>query len=681
MAPKNCDFCGWVTKNDTLCSDGRTIRRDAFAHQDGQKVPMVWMHNHSTPDAVVGYTILENRPEGVYGYSYCNNTENGRKIKELVQHGDINSYSIFANKLKEQAGNVLHGIIREVSVVLSGANDGARIEEVSLSHSAAEVDDYEYNGYYDAIIVTGDSEMSINHSSDDNTPTIGEVLDTMDESMLGVVNEAIGKALAHASEEEFDEFYSENEDILDSMDDDQIEALSMLIEEAYDQGFEDASSEHDDDDEDDDDEDYEEDDEDNEDYEDDDDEEFAVEHSAMSSDEFYGGENDMKRNVFDNESMPSEGGYLTHSDLINIVKTAKDTHAGSMKQVFQDYCDDLGLQHDADSDAGISRSTDRQNYGVNDPSFLFPEYKSLNNPPEWIRRDMDWVSVLMNAVHHTPFSRVKSQYANITADAARARGYIKGNKKVEEVFTLLKRVTTPQTIYKLQKFDRDDMIDITDFDVIAWIKGEMDFMLKEEIARAILIGDGRSTASNDHIGEDHIRPIWGDSDLFTIEKTVTGDTDAKFAKNMIEQSIRARKDYKGSGNPILFTTDDFLTEMLLLEDTIGHPLYKTEAELATKMRVSRIVTVPVMENVVKNSKQIVGIIVNPIDYNVGKDGKADGLFDDFDIDYNQYKYLKETRMSGALVKPYSAIALVKTVSSNSGSEETTGDNTEDNGEG
>lgn len=632
MAPKNYDFCGWVTKNDIKCSDGRTIRKDAFAHQDGQKVPMVWMHNHSTPDAVVGYTILENRPEGVYGYSYCNDTENGRKTKELVKHGDVDSYSIFANKLKEQASNVLHGVIREVSIVLSGANDGARIQEVALSHSAEEIDEYDYNGFYDAIIFTGDSEMELYHADESEKDNNGS-------------SKTVG-------------------DIVDGMTEEQLQAVDLMIKEAVNQAFNELLDDLENEDEDED--------------EDEDEEETAIAHS----DENYENDEveDMRRNVFDNDSVPAEGGYLTHSDLMNIVKTAQDTHAGSMKQVYEAYCDDMGLSHDADSDAGISRSTDVQNYGVNDPSFLFPEYRSLNNPPEWIRRDMDWVSVLMNAVHHTPFSRVKSQYANITADAARARGYIKGNKKVEEVFTLLKRVTTPQTVYKLQKFDRDDMIDITDFDVIAWIKGEMDFMLKEEIARAILIGDGRSPASNDKIGEDHIRPIWGDSDLFTIEKTVTGDTDAKFAKNMIEQSIRARKDYKGSGNPILFTTDDYLTEMLLLEDTIGHPLYKTEAELATKMRVSRIVTVPVMENVVKNSKQIVGIIVNPIDYNVGKDGKADGLFDDFDIDYNQYKYLKETRMSGALVKPYSAIALVKTVSnSNDDSGDESGNNT--NGEG
>ena len=658
MAPKNYDFCGWVTKNDIECSDGRIIRKNAFAHQDGQKVPMVWMHNHSTPDAVVGYTILENRPEGVYGYSYCNNTENGIKTKELVKHGDVNSYSIFANKLKEQAANVLHGIIREVSVVLSGANDGARIEEVSLSHSASEVDDYEYNGYYDAIIVTGDSEMSMNHSSEDNTPTIGEVLETMNEDQLGVVDALIGKALAHASEDDMNAAYDEVDDIIDTMDDDQFEAMSMLIEEAYNQGLEDSEDddedEYDDEDEDEDDED------DEEDYEDDEDEEFAMEHSAMSSDKIYGGENNMKRNVFDSESNYAESNTLTHSDLLNIVKTAQDTHAGSMKQVFEDYCADMGLQHD-DASAGITRSEDIQNYGVNDPSFLFPEYKSLNNPPEWIRRDMDWVAVLMGAIHHTPFSRVKSQYANITADAARARGYIKGNKKVEEVFTLLKRVTTPQTIYKLQKFDRDDMIDITDFDVIAWIKGEMDFMLREEIGRAILIGDGRSPASNDKIGEDHIRPIWGDDELFTIKKTLVSGTPVEKAKDIINKAIRARKDYKGSGNPIMFTTDDWLTEMLLLEDTIGHPLYKTEQELATKMRVSKIVTVPVMENVEKDGEAIVAIIVNPIDYNVGKDGKADGLFDDFDIDYNQYKYLKETRMSGALVKPYSAIAITDTV--------------------
>ena len=632
MAPKNYDFCGWVTKNDVLCSDGRTIRRDAFAHQDGQKVPMVWMHNHSTPDAVVGYTILENRPEGVYGYSYCNDTENGRKTKELVKHGDVNSYSIFANKLKEQAANVLNGVIREVSVVLAGANDGARIEEVSLSHSAAEIDDYDYNGYYDAIIVTGDSEMSMYHSdenemNEESELTIGDVLDTMNEDQLAAVNQ-----LLELRERE----------LLGNKED--------KDEDEYDDDYE--EDEYDDD--------YEED----EDY-DEDDESEVMEHSAMSSDEFYGGEENMKRNVFDAETAYAEDNCLTHSDLLNIVKTANDTHASSLKQVYEKYCADKGLQHD-DASAGITRSEDVQNYGINDPSFLFPDYKSLNNPPEWIRRDMDWVAVLMGSIHHTPFSRVKSQYANITEDAARARGYIKGDKKVSEVFTLLKRVTDPQTIYKLQQLDRDDMIDITDFDVVAWIKGEMDFMLKEEIARAILIGDGREPIDRYKIQESHIRPIWGDDELFTIKKTIVSGTPVEQAKDIIQKAIRARKDYKGSGNPIMFTTEDWLTEMLLLEDTIGHPLYKTEQELATKMRVSKIVTVPVMENAERDGEAIVAIIVNPVDYNVGKDNRSDGLFDDFDIDYNQYKWLKETRMSGALVKPYSAIALVATANPSHG---------------
>ena len=618
MAPKNYDFCGWVTKNDIKCSDGRIIRKDAFAHQDGQKVPMVWMHNHSTPDAVVGYTILENRPEGVYGYSYCNNTENGKKTKELVQHGDVNSYSIFANKLKEQAANVLHGVIREVSIVLAGANDGARIQEVALSHSAEEVDEYDYNGLYDAIIVTGDSEMEMYHA-DENVK---------EES----TEETVG-------------------DIIDGLTPKQLQAVDIMIEEAVNQALNDLLDDLENED------------------EEDEDEESEMSHSEDLDENYENNEvEDMKRNVFDSDSMPAEGGYLTHSDLTQIITTAQKTHAGSLKQVYEAYCDDRGLSHDADSDAGITRSTDVQNYGVNDPSFLFPDYKSLNNPPEFIKRDTNWVSVLLGKVHHTPFSRVKSQYANITADAARARGYIKGNKKVEEVFTLLKRTTDPQTIYKKQMIDRDDLLDITDFDYMAWLKGEMQLMIDEEKARAILIGDGRSSASNDKIQPTHIRPIWGDSDLFTIKKTVAGGTPVEFAKNLIEQAIRARKDYKGAGNPIMFTTEDYLTEMILLKDTIGHPLYKTEQELATTMRVSQIVTVPVMENVTNEAgdEEIVAIIVNPIDYNVGKDNRANGMFDDFDIDYNQYKVLKEERMSGALVTPYSAIALVKSTNPSQG---------------
>ena len=600
MKPTGYDFCGWVTKNNVLCSDGRTIMKDAFAHQDGMKVPTVFMHDHQTTDGICGYTILENRPEGVYGYTYCNNTNSGNNIREAVRHGDIDSYSIYANQLKEKASKVVHGVIKEVSVVLTGANAGAKIEEVSMAH----YDETGENIEYDAIIVTGDSELEISHSEE------GE--NKMKESN----DKTIG-------------------DVLDTLTDEQKEAVSLVIGMA----IEDAKGGNDDDDDDDDDED--------------------VEHS----DYYDEGEYDMRTNVFDMDSTYS-GGVLTHSDMEQIFADAKKGR-GTLKEVYEDATESL-MHADDDEEHGISRSEDRQNYGLNDPSFLFPEARELNNTPEWIKRPDDWVAVVMNGVHHTPFSRVKTQFADITEDAARAKGYIKGNRKKEEVFTLLKRATTPQTIYKLQKLDRDDIIDITDFDVVAWIKGEMRMMLNEEIARAILIGDGRSTADTDHISEDHVRPIWTDASLFTIRKTI----DISKPKNIIDAAVRARKDYRGSGNPIMFTTEDHLTDMLLMEDQIGHKLYKTESELATAMRVSRIVTVPVMENQTKDGKTLDAIIVNLSDYNVGADkGGAIDLFDDFDIDFNQFKYLIETRCSGALIKPFSAIILEHTASNSAPSEE------------
>ncbi|MBQ0088384.1 MAG: phage major capsid protein [Prevotellaceae bacterium] len=586
MAPKDYDFCGWVTKNDLRCSDGRTIKKDAFAHQDGAKVPMVWMHNHDSADAVIGYTILENCPEGVKGYSYCNDTPAGQHALEAVRHGDIDSYSIYANRLMEKSANVMHGFIREVSLVYTPANDGARITDVSFAHS-----DGNDSCTYDAIIVTGESEMEMYHADNANDEneeqTVGDVLDEMSEDQKKVVAFLIAKALEEAG---------------------------VSVEDTD-----------------------------------------AMEHS-YDDDEYYEGETEMKTNVFDNE--PVSGGYLTHADFEVINSEAKSGRA-TFGEAYEAYIDEIGLSH---AEGDIVRSEDKQTYGVNDPSFLFPEARSLNNPPEWIKRDTDWVSVVMNGTHHSPFSRIKSQFADITADEARAKGYLKGNKKEEEVFTLLKRVTTPQTIFKKQKLDRDDVIDITDFDVVSWIRGEMRMMLDEEIARAVLLGDGRSTASNDHISEDHIRPIWKDDDLFTIRKNVTiGADNSETAKNMIKDAIRARKDYKGSGTPVCFTTEDWLTEMLLLDDGIGHPLYKTEAELATRMRVSKFVTVPVMETIKNdlNGKVPAMIIVNLADYNIGADkGGAVSTFEDFDIDYNQMKYLIETRCSGALTKPKSAIALM-----------------------
>ena len=600
MKHENYDFCGWVTKNDVKCSDGRIIRRDAFAHQDGMKVPMVYMHNHESPSAVLGYTILENRPEGVYGYSYCNDTEAGKNAREFVRHGDINGYSIYANRLREKASEVVHGFIREVSLVLNGANDGAKIEDVAFSHS----EDGEFE--YEVIYTSGDSEMKLYHADNeqkeekkeesDSGTTVGDVLDTFTDEQKKVVAFLIGNAIQNAIGGSDDEDEDEDE----------------------------------------------------------------VEHSDEE------GEDEMKTNVFDQETI-SEGGVLSHSDIEQIFADAK-RGKGTLKEMYEDAVSEL--YHD--DEHGIEYSEDLQEYGVNDPAFLFPDARSLNNPPEWIMRDQDWVSVVMNGVHHTPFSRIKSQFADITEDEARAKGYIKGRKKKEEVFTLLKRITTPQTIYKLQKLDRDDIIDITDFDVVAWIKSEMRIMLNEEIARAILIGDGRSTADNDHISEDHIRPIWTDADLFVIHKTI----DTSDPENIVDGAVRARKDYKGSGNPTLFTTEDYLTDMLLKKDNMGHRLYKSESELATAMRVSKIVTVPVMEGQSKNGKELVGIIVNLNDYNVGADkGGAISLFDDFDIDFNQYKYLIETRCSGALIKPYSAIVLEKTTSNSTpnAEEETPGE--------
>ena len=604
MAPKNYDFCGWVTKNDLRCSDGRTIHRDSFAHQDGAKVPLVWNHNHDSVSEVLGYTILENRPEGVYGYSYCNDTEKGQTAKMLVSHGDIDSYSIFANHLKQVGSTVHHGDIKEVSLVFSPANPGAYIENVALAHGEDASEDA-------AMIYTGELlemyhsdeehvEEIITHAEKEETnseATVGDVLATLNEDQKKAVAYLLGAVASNTGDEEPEEEDVEHSDI---------------EEDEYEDDYEDE-----------------------------------LEHSD------YEGEDDMKTNVFD--SAMDSGAVLSHSDIQHIISEAKSGRR-TLKEAFNDAMSELAH---ADGDSGIEYSTNVQDYGVNDPSFLFPEAKALNNPPDWIKRPTDWVPVVMNGTKHTPFSRIKSVFANITADEARAKGYIKGNRKTEEVFTLLKRTTTPQTIYKKQKLDRDDIIDITDFNVVSWIRGEMRIMLDEEIARAILVGDGRLASSDDHISEEHIRPIWKDDALFTIRKTVTTNVDQTImAKDFIKAAIRARKDYKGSGNPVLFTTEDWLTEMLLLEDGIGHPLYKTEAELATKMRVSRIVTVPVMENLTYNSKALLGIIVNLSDYNVGADkGGEINMFDDFDIDFNQYKYLIETRCSGALIKPYSAIVI------------------------
>ena len=630
------DFSGWATKNDLKCADGRIIRRDAFKVNDGKKVPMVWNHQHNSISDVLGHAMLENRDEGVYAYCTFNNTSAGQEAKECVKHGDVESLSIWANNLEQNGHDVLHGVIREVSLVLAGANPGAFVESVMAHGEPLDEDEDE------AIIYSGDDlffehsldkkkkeeddsededESEEDEESDEDETEDAEESDDEDEEEdpMKKISRGSKKEIKH-SDEESEKKERTVEDVINTMNEEQKNVLYGLIGTVAKGGKIDSDEEEDE---------------------------------------------DMKHNVFDTEEQ--QANYLSHADMQQIFADAK--RLGSLRDAVNEAFEDGGvLAHSIPTDGmvGPSGSTASQTYGFRDPDMLFPEYKSLNNPPEWISRNMDWVQKVMSGVHRTPFSRIKSVYADITEDAARAKGYIKGNLKKEEVFTLLKRTTDPQTIYKKQKLDRDDIIDITDFDVVAWIKAEMRVMLNEEIARAILIGDGRLASSDDKIQENHVRPIVNDVDLYTIKKEVT----KAGAKEVINTAIRARKDYKGSGNPTFFTTEDELTEMLLLEDGIGHKLYKSEAELATAMRVSNIVTVEAMEGykvtISGAEKDLVGIIVNLSDYNVGADkGGEINLFDDFDIDYNQYKYLIETRISGALTKPFSAITLYRSAGSTS----------------
>ena len=583
------DFSGWATRNDLKCSDGRTIRRDAFKDCDGKTVPLVWNHNHNDPNNILGHALLKNRPEGVYAYGKFNDSESGKVAKLLVDHGDISSLSIMANQLKQNGGDVLHGVIREVSLVLAGANPGAFIDTV-VAHS----DDSDET----AIIFTGEF-LEFEH---------GEDLEEEDTKVAEeeIKEEKVEEEITHADEDSKTDDSAETvADVFNTLTDKQKQVVYALIGEAL------TSA----------------------DGEDDTTDETTTEE-----------ESEVKHNVFDKDTeIREDENVLSHEAQMEIIGDAK--RYGSMKE--------SALAH-----------------GIDDVEWLFPDYKELNNPPTFIQRDMAWVSKVMNAARHSPFSRIKTTFADITEDEARARGYIKGKMKKEEFFSLLKRTTDPQTIYKKQKMDRDDVIDITSFDVISWLKSEMRMMLNEEIARAILVGDGRLASDDDKIQENHIRPIWKDEDLYTIKARVTPTgtgasgavTDDDKAKAFIRAAIKARKDYKGSGNPVLFTTEDMLTDMLLLTDEMGRDLYTSESQLATKLRVREIITVPVMENLSRTSGSdelaLMGLIVNMTDYNIGADrGGAISMFEDFDIDYNQQKYLIETRCSGALIKPYSAIAL------------------------
>ena len=568
MAEELFDFGGYATRNDLRCADGRTIRKDAFKDCDGQTVPLVWQHRHNEPSNILGHAVLENREDGVYTYGTFNDTPAGRNARSLVEHGDISSLSIYANGLTQKGGDVLHGFIREVSLVLAGANPGAYIDYLSMEHSDG--DDFEDG---EAVIYNDDEELELAHADDD--------YDEEDEEDPDMAERTL-------------------EDVLGTLTEEQMNAVAYVVGQAVDE--------------------------------------------ATGDDEE---DEEMSHNLFENEP---EGTYLTHADIDQIFDDAK--RIGSLREAVKQHEENGVLQH-----AVYDTNNNTVTYGIADIDSLFPEYKELNTPPEFIKRDMTWVDKVMAKVHHIPVSRVKTSFANITMEEARARGYIKGDKKINEVFTLLRRTTDPTTVYKHQQFDRDDTIDITDFSVVAWVKTEMRMMLNEELARAFLIGDGRLTSDRSHIDENHIRPIWKDDDLFTLKYGVAQGSDAAAtAKNFIRKAVKARKDYKGSGNPTLYTTEDWLTEMLLLEDQIGHRLYKTEAELATAMRVSEIVTVPVMEGQSRNGHALMGIIVNLADYDVGADkGGSVEMFDDFDIDYNQLKYLIETRCSGGLVKPFSAM--------------------------
>lgn len=623
------DFAGWATKNDILCADGRTIRDGAFKENDGQTVPLVYQHQHNDPKNVLGHALLEYRPgEGMYCYAKCNDTENGQLVKTAVAHRDLTSFSIYANNLTQHGGDVVHGKIREVSVVLAGANDGAVIEYPVLAHSG-EV------AYDEAIIYASPEGLELSHADDKEDEEEKESVEDEKKEDEKIVTDTEGESKEKAEEEpevkhsaddakkegkdEAEDGEKTVKDVFDTLTEEQKKVVYFMIG----QTLEDAKAE--------------------------------AKHSITDEED-----TTLTHNVFDQDK--AQGAVLSHSDVAEILNDAKRNKVGSLREMLRDRFEDNDeLMHAIDT-TGMEVSTGTQTYGFNDAGMLFPDYRTLNATPEFIKRDTDWVAKVMGAVKHSPFSRIKSVYANITEADARAKGYVKGNQKINEVFKLLKRTTDPQTIYKHQKMDRDDIVDITDFDVIAWLKSEMRLMLDEEIARAILIGDGREDASDDKISETHVRSIANDAPLFNIKVNVTtesGADDSDKAKAAIDAIIRARKNYKGSGNPTFFTTEDVLSEMLLLKNDIGDYMYDSAEQLATRLRVKEIVPVEVMENVTVDSKPLMGVIVNLADYNVGSDkGGAVSLFDDFDIDYNQYKYLIETRISGALIKPYSAMTIL-----------------------
>lgn len=590
------DFSGYVTRNDVRCDDGVIIRKDAFSHQSGSRVPLVWAHNHKDPEYVIGFVDLENRDDGVYGYGSLNSTPKGKLSRQLLTHGDLDSMSIHANKLSKKGSNILHGTIREVSLVLSGANPGAKIEYLSFEHGGFVEDFYDLDEVDEIILHSADT-VDYEENDEEDAPDDQDVEENDEPNQ--------------ENKEEEDMANRTVKEIYDDMTEEQQAAVAAIVDAVLE------------------------------------DEEGLEDEEDIPDEEFEEEEN-MKHNVFEVEN---EQDTLIHDAIGEMISMARENNVSSLRKQF--------IEHAGD-------------YGINNIEILFPDARSITDTPEFIKREDAWVSTVMQGTKHSPFSRIKTNYANITADEARARGYVKKNKKVEEVIEVLNRDTSPQTIYKKQKLDRDDIIDITDFDVVAWLKGEMRMMLDEEIARAILIGDGRNPSSQDKIKEDKIIPIANDDDMFAIKVPVdfTGaTTDDEKANKIIRTIIKARKDYRGSGEPIFFTTEELLTDLLLLEDKMGRAIYNDVNALATKLRVSRIVTVPVMEGYQRTDKttnkkwDIMGVIVNLKDYTVGSDkGGSISMFEDFDIDFNQEKYLIETRISGMLTKPFSAMVIEKEAS-------------------
>jgi len=628
------DFSGYATKNDLKCADGRIIRHDAFKENDGKIVPLVWQHVHNDPTNVLGHALLENRSDGVYAYGTFNKTESGKHAKEMVKNGDISSLSIFANRLEQHGSDVVHGIIREVSLVMAGANPGALIDNISFAHSDGSIIESED----EAVIFSGvegleaishaddeknkkdtndsennedikEDEVEKNDENDENDEKEKRMSNDKQDSLTEDEMEKVREMLKHADDAKDNENADEKtvQDVIDSMSEEQKQVMYYIVGKA----IEDASGE---------------------DIEDDDSKE---------------GEKTMKHNVFDG-SMEDAGDIISHDELNGILESAG--RSDSLKETF--------LEH-----------------GIENLEILFPEARAARPTPDMVTRDQAWVTEFWNALYKSPFSRIKSSYTvGLTKEEARAKGYLKGNRKIDEQFALLGRETTPQTIYKRQSLDRDDVVDITDIDIVAWLKAELRMMLNEEICRAILVGDGRDPNAPDKIKEDRVHSIYNDADTYTIHYNVEYSDDADDdTKSMaiVDAAIKSRKEYKGSGNPVFYATNEVISQMLLARDKIGRRMYKDESELASALRVRKVVEVPIMEGATRTDKDtdeefnLLAIIVNPADYTVGADkGGEVSLFDDFDIDFNQMKYLIETRISGALTKPFSAIALERSATGN-----------------